>query len=180
MRKLVFLSCLTVGLSAGFLACAGDDTPPAAVTDSGIDTGTDTGTKDTGTDTGTTDAGKDSAGTDGGADVYAGPQPINGCTVFVDLTAADAGQPTITGPAGGAVAAQYSPNCVKIKVGQSVTWNSGFATHPLGASGGDSPSPIATTSTGTTVSFSFPNAGTYGFACGIHPLSMFGAVLVVP
>ena len=178
MRKLVFLSCLTVGLSAGFVACSGDDTT-TPTTDGGVDTGTP---QDSGKDTGTPqDSGKDTGGgQDAGTDVDAGPQPVNGCTVFTDFTAADAGAATITGPAGGALPAQYTPNCVKIKVGGSVTWNSGFASHPLGPSGGDTPNPITSTSTGTTKSFTFPNAGTYGYACGFHAGSMFGAVQVVP
>ena len=176
MRKLIFLSCVTLGLSAGFLACSSDATAPG--TDSGTDTGT---TPDSGKDTGTADSGTDT-GTpvDASADVDAGPQPVNGCTVFTDFTAADAGQATITGPGPAALPAQYAPNCIKIKVGKSVTWNSGFVSHPLGPSGGDTPSPIVSTGTGTTVTFAFPNAGTYGYACGFHSLSMFGAVQVVP
>jgi len=179
MRKLIFLSCLTAGLTAGLLACSGDDTV-APVTDSGTDTATP---QDSGKDTGATDSGKDTstpdAAVDSGADVDAGPQPVNGCTVFVDFTASDAGAPTITGPSG-AAPAQYAPNCIKIKAGASVTWNSAFASHPLMASGGDTPNPITTTSTGTTKAFAFPTAGTYGFACQFHPNSMFGAVMVVP
>jgi plastocyanin len=178
MRKLIFLSCVAIGLSAGFLACSGDDTTPVTATDSG----TDTSTTDSGKDTGTADSGKDTGTTDAASDAAAdaGPQPVNGCTVFTDLTAADAGLATITGPGPGALPAQYAPNCIKIKVGASVKWNSGFVSHPLGPSGGDTPSPITATSTGTTVTFAFPNAGTYGYACAFHSLSMFGAVQVVP
>ncbi|HEX7602197.1 MAG TPA: plastocyanin/azurin family copper-binding protein [Polyangiaceae bacterium] len=179
MRKLLFLSCLTAGLSAALAACSSNDAV-APVTDSGTDTATP---QDSGKDTGAPDSGKDSSTPDGavdsGADVDAGPQPVNDCTVFVDFTAADAGTPTITGPSG-ALPAQYAPNCIKVKAGASVTWNSTFASHPLMPSGGDAPNPITLTSTGTTKSFAFPTAGTYGFACQFHSLSMFGAVWVVP
>ena len=122
------------------------------------------GGNDAGTDSGGGDAGNDAAG------------PINGCTTFVDMTA-DGG--VITGPAG-ALPSQYQPNCVHIKTGQSVTWNSDFVSHPLDPFGGDTPNPIQATASGTTVTFSFPNAGTFGFHCGIHTTSMFGAVQVTP
>ena len=61
---------------------------------------------------------------------------------------------------------------------EMVTWNVDFTDHPLGASGGDTPNPITTTASGTTVSFTFPNAGTFGFHCLAHPTIMFGAVQV--
>ncbi len=117
----------------------------------------------------TTDAGTDSS-TDSST------TPVNGCTTFTDDTATAA---TITGPAS-ANPSQYTPNCVHIKVGQSVTWNSDFTAHPLGAFGGTSPSPITTTSSGTTVSFTFATAGTYGFQCQVHPSIMQGAIEVTP
>jgi plastocyanin len=85
--------------------------------------------------------------------------------------------PTITGPSN-ANPSQFSPNCVHIKTGQMVTWNVDFTNHPLGASGGTTPSPIQTTSSGTMVSFTFGSTGTYGFHCLAHPSIMFGAVLV--
>ncbi len=113
------------------------------------------------------------ADNDAGSDAAA---PVNGCTTFEDDTASGA---TVTGPAG-AAPAQYAPNCVHVKVGQTVTWNSDFTAHPLEASGGASPSPIQLTSTGTTVSFTFTTAGTYGFHCSVHPATMQGAVEVTP
>ena len=110
----------------------------------------------------------DDAGTDAAV--------VNGCTAYTDMTT---GTAVINGPTT-AAAAQYSPNCIHVKVGQSVTWNSDFADHPLVAFGGDSPNPIQSTATGTTVTFAFPNAGTFGYHCGIHTTLMFGAVEVTP
>jgi plastocyanin len=110
---------------------------------------------------------------DSGSDASA---PVNGCTTYEDDTAAGA---TVTGPSGSAPA-QYSPACVHIKAGQSVTWNVDLTAHPLEAFGGDTPSPIQTTNSGTTVSFTFPNAGTFGFHCQVHPSVMQGAVEVTP
>jgi plastocyanin len=104
------------------------------------------------------------------------PPVVNGCTSYTDMTANGG---TIEGPKD-FNPAQFSPNCVEIRAGQSVTWNVDFAAHPLAASGGDSPSPIATTSSGTTVTFAFPNAGVFGYHCLAHPTIMFGAVHVVP
>ena len=104
------------------------------------------------------------------------PEVVNGCSAFTDMTAGGA---TIDGP-GNAVPAQYSPNCVHIKAGQSVTWNVDLSAHPLGASGGTTPSPIQTTASGTSVTVTFPGAGTFGFHCLAHPTIMFGAVFVSP
>jgi plastocyanin len=159
------------------VACSGDDTSTAK--DSGTDTSTnkDTGVQETGgQDTGVQETGtQDAAVADVAVDT--GPPTVNGCTTFTDATAPNAAR-AITFPTG-VIPSQYSPNCLKIKVGQSVTWNGGFANHPLIASGGDSGNPITTTSTGTTKSFTFSAAGTYGFACQLHSLSMLGAIQVV-
>jgi plastocyanin len=117
------------------------------------------------------DAGSGDSGSDAAA-------AINGCTTFTDMTA-DGG--VITGPSG-ALPSQYAPNCVHIKVGQSVTWNSDFTSHPLvpTAGVGSSGNPITATSTGTTVTFAFPAAGTFAYNCGIHSTTMLGAVEVTP
>jgi plastocyanin len=101
---------------------------------------------------------------------------VNGCTDYVDMTANGA---TINGPMD-PNPAQFSPNCVHVKVGQTVTWNVLLSSHPLAASGGDSPSPITTTASGTSVTFTFSNAGAFGYHCLAHPTIMFGAVYVTP
>jgi len=100
--------------------------------------------------------------------------PVNGCTSFADMTANGA---TVTGPQD-LNPVQYTPNCVHIKAGQKVTFNLDFTDHPMAASGGDTPSPITNTTSGTTVEFTFPNPGTFGFHCLVHPTIMFGAVQV--
>jgi plastocyanin len=121
------------------------------------------------------DAGSDSGTVDSGGDAAAA---INGCTTFTDMTASGG---TITGPSG-ATPAQYAPNCVQIKVGQSVTWTSDFTDHPLVPTSGvgTQPNPITATSTGTTVTIAFPAAGTFAYNCGIHTTIMLGAVEVTP
>jgi plastocyanin len=122
----------------------------------GLGCGTSSPSNDGGTDAGT------------GGDTNVGT--VNGCTSFTAGT-------TVTGPSGD-TPSQYTPNCISIAKGGSVTWNVDFTAHPLEVENGTSPSPITTTSSGTTVTFTFPNAGTYGFNCQNHPSIMFGAVEV--
>jgi len=56
----------------------------------------------------------------------------------------------------------FTPACIKIKKGNK-----------------DAASPIAETTTGTTATFTFPAAGTFGFFCEFHVASgMKGAVFV--
>lgn len=146
-----------------------------------IDSSADGGTPlDSASDVGAVDTGIADSNMDVGE---ASPFPLNGCSLasFSDRTAAGAPR-TITGPSGLA-ASQWSPHCMRIKAGQSVTWSvaATFAAHPLEAAGGDSSSPIVTPGgTLTTVTYDFPNAGLFGFDCGYHPLIMQGAILVDP
>jgi plastocyanin len=97
---------------------------------------------------------------------------VEGCVDadFEDLTAAGANR-TIS---------PWNPTlgkkCVTIKVGQTVTWDPPpSASHPLKATEGDSPNPITLATTVT-----FPNAGTFGYHCGVHLSLMHGAVKVIP
>ena len=99
---------------------------------------------------------------------------VNGCDP--STTAVSAGDVTITFPTGVAPA-QYSPACVTVHEGATVTWSGAFADHPLTPDGSG---PITATSTGTTAAFTFPAAGSFGFHCSLHPTVMLGAVFVVP
>lgn len=146
-----------------------------------MDSSTDASTSPDGAgDTGTNDTGIADSNMDVGE---ASQFPLNGCLLatFVDRTAAGAAR-TITGPAT-LTPSQWSPPCMRIKAGQSVTWNvaATFALHPLEAAGGDSNTPIATPAGAlTTITYAFPNAGLFGFDCGLHPFIMQGAILVDP
>lgn len=168
MKKIILVAMM--GCAAFAYACSGGDSSTDGGSDSG--SGADSSAHESGTqDSSTQDSSaQDSSVQDSGADAGV----VNECTTFVDMTA-DGG--VITGPSGGSPS-QYSPNCVHVHTGQSVTWNSNFTSHPLAAFGGDTPNPIQATTTGTTVTFAFPSVGTYGFHCGIHTGSMFGAVEV--
>lgn len=101
-----------------------------------------------------------------------GSSALNGCTdaSYVDQTASGA---TITWDF------TVNPKCVKIKVGQTVTWNGNFATHPINPFGGDQGSAVPSPGSGTSAKGTFTSAGTFGFHCVNHP-SMQGAVKVVP
>lgn len=80
----------------------------------------------------------------------------------------------------------YSPKCIKIKAGSTVTFVSEFSSHPL--VGGefvnsmkmpDAMSPIQSTNSGSMATFTFPNAGAFGYYCDFHVGSgMKGAVFV--
>jgi len=96
---------------------------------------------------------------------------------------------TVNGCANGDFA--YSPKCLSIAAGQSVTFfgdptqGSDFTAHPLrpgGADGTDpgaSGNPIAAQVRGSTYTVVFPMAGTYGYFCQEHQsMGMYGAVQV--
>ena len=111
--------------------------------------------------------------------IDADPSAVNGCTpaTALDQTAAGAARMIAT------VGLSYSPNCLRIKTGQSVTWNSAFQTHPL--QGGrvgvpDATSPIGSVSSGVTKTIAFPAAGNYGYFCIVHTTLMMGAIYVEP
>lgn len=141
-----------------FLAACSSDNNKSDAGDSGA---IDSGSKDTGTmDTSTMDTGS----------------ALNGCkeTDFVDMSGPTAMR-NITWTF------NPTPACIQIAPGQSVSWSTvgmaDFGTHPLQPFGGDTNNPIMPTSTGMMVSFAFPNAGNFGFHCGVHA-SMEGVVRV--
>jgi len=85
----------------------------------------------------------------------------------------------------------FSPSCLSISAGQSVTFfgdatqGATFAFHPLrpgGANGGDpgtAGNPIAAQNSGSTYSVVFPSAGTFGYFCQSHEaMGMYGAIQV--
>lgn len=152
----------------------GSDTGGGTDTGSADDTGTADDTGSTG-DTASSDADDGGPGDTGGdtGDASSALKVVQGCAEgdYVDETAS--GSPTISNWISG-------KNCIKIKAGQTVTWTGGnFTAHPLIASGGDTPSPITKTTSGTSKTFTFPSAGVYGYVCELHP-TMKGAVWVLP
>lgn len=105
---------------------------------------------------------------------------INGCRAaqVMDRSAAGADR-TIT--FGGVLGERYSPPCIKIALGQSVTWNGTFSDHPMvpgiRASGEQDNNPIPRSPSGTTRNATFNTAGAWGYYCTSHP-GMEGVVFV--
>ena len=108
------------------------------------------------------------AGSDSGA---AMPPLLNGCSVYEDRTADDANR-TLEWSED----IEGTPDlCIKIRAGQSVEFDGSKTFHPIAAHGGDTPTPFATLQD----TYTFPNAGTFGYICTEHE-EMIGAVWVVP
>lgn len=143
------------------VACSSSSSPTTA-TDSGVVAQGDGGT-DSAADTSTADAAK---------------APENDCTTFADRTA-DGASRSIQWDLG---VTGIPERCIKIKAGQVVTWVDGttaadFNTHPLIIYVPQPATGTAPTVDEATGKATFPTAGTFGFACGIHP-SMRGVVVV--
>jgi len=86
---------------------------------------------------------------------------------------------------GGSLNLTYSPKCLLVTAGATVTFNGNFTTHPLSpgtassTSAGSPGNPISLTNTGTTKTFTFSTAGTYPYICTAHASSgMVGAIKV--
>jgi plastocyanin len=154
------------------VSCGSSDSTP------GPDAGTDAGTPDAGTDAGTHDAGTDAGTADAGSD--AGTASLNGCTTYADHSGSSDSRTIAFSNF------QYTPPCMKILAGQTVTFSGTFGNHPLmpgvpsSTTGTSSPSnPITATNTGSTLAVTFPTAGSFGYYCNFHFGSgMYGAIEV--
>jgi plastocyanin len=189
MKKLSFVvfGLIASAFAAGACSSTPSQTPSTGDGGTGTTTGSDGGSQsDSGSDgsdpgkneTPTGDAGTGDAGTDAAAQPA---KEVNGCTSYVDRTAADADRDIVW---------DFSINteeerCMKVKVGQKDTFvktdmtPGNFNFHPLGAQGGDTPSPFPGALNASTGEVTFANAGTFGFVCTAHS-SMNGAIYVVP
>ncbi len=122
-----------------------------------------------------------------------GDAELNGCTaaLFVDRSAASASRVVGYGGAGGSTLFGYSPRCITVAAGQTVTFTGGtttsFGVHPLGpgingdATAGTSGNPIPRLADGTVrdVTVTFPSAGTFPYVCETHAAGgMVGVVRV--
>ncbi len=185
------------GTDSGTTVDTGSNTDTGTATDRGTatDTGTDAGTAtDTGstvldvgvtlpdvqivpTDSGTTtDAG---TATDAGAAVTT----IHGCTAAMYMDRSGSGD-TRTIAFGGIIGTVYSPRCMTVAAGQTVTFAGPFGSHPLrggsvsGDPAGASPNPITSTDTGTDVTVTFATPGLYPYFCNFHQPGMAGVIQV--
>lgn len=81
---------------------------------------------------------------------------------------------------------EYTPKCIVVDKGTTVTFSGDFANHPLvpgefieGTQNPDPSSPIKETDTGMEASFTLGEVGTYPYYCGFHSsLGMYGVVFV--
>ena len=112
------------------------------------------------------------------------PAAINGCQAAqaVDRTAAAASRMITFG-----TDELYTPRCLKISVGQSVTWSGSFEFHPLrpgivgGAQVDPQPgNPVPSVNSGTSQVVTFAAAGAWAYYCTAHAPGMAGVVYVVP
>jgi len=63
----------------------------------------------------------------------------------------------------------YTPACLKVAKGATVTFSGAFSSHPLAASTrGTSGNPIPSTNSGTTKAVAFPAAGFFPYYCTFH------------
>ena len=122
--------------------------------------------------------GGSTGGCDAGPALGACAAAYAGCSSYVDLTAAGANVVF-----GGTQGDTYSPACILIRSGQTVTFSGDFTAHPLNESCGPS-SVFQEVSQGSTASFTFCATGTYGYYCRNHGTvsgnGMAGAIQVVP
>lgn len=118
------------------------------------------------------------------------PSAINGCSPS-DFAPGTATNGSVTIQYGDPLGLAYSPRCLSIAAGQSVTFfgdtsrGSSFSAHPLrpgganGGNGGSAGNPIAPQSSGSSYTVAFPAPGTYPYFCLTHEgMGMFGAVQV--
>lgn len=165
-RLFALATLAATGTGMGMLGTACSDS--ATSTDGGSTTSTATGT---GTSTSTSTGTGTGTPTPDASTTSTTPTPsLNGCTTYVDRTAEGASREITWGFS----VASTPEACMKIKVGQTVTWKGDHMLHPLGAKGGDASNPIKEAQTIT-----FPAAGTFGFVCTAHS-TMTGAIVVVP
>jgi plastocyanin len=110
---------------------------------------------------------------------------FHGCTDprFVDGRSAGAMRVVTFGV--GATPFAYTPNCLRIAVGQTVTFRGAFSVHPLSPGVHGRPSanpasnPIPATTSGDQIEVSFPMAGVFPYFCTVHGAAgMTGVVRV--
>ncbi len=121
----------------------------------------------------------------GAADAPVAVPVLNDCAAaaYVDRTA-DAAERTIV-PRG---TTGYTPRCLTVRAGQSVTFAMSFTTHPLNpgvphgsSAGATSPNPIEAQRAGDSYTVTFAGAGFYPFHCNTHGhVGMAGVVRVLP
>jgi len=110
-----------------------------------------------------------------GADMSPDDKVLNGCTEarFVDRSASSADRTVTFGFSSNVFA--YSPRCITVAMGQTVTFLGDLSVHPIApgtspsaANVGTAGNPIPRTETGGVLRVTFPNAGVYPYFCVFH------------
>jgi plastocyanin len=97
-----------------------------------------------------------------------------GCSTWTDATAPGAGRTISFG------SFFYSPACLKIAAGQTVTFSGSFGSHPLSPQC-QAMSVMGNVNSGTVLQYTFTAPGFYNYQCGFHGgLGMQGNIWVVP
>ena len=161
MKNAVRLAALAALAASGIAVAACSDS--ATATDAG------TSPSSTTTATGTTTSTATGTGTGTTPPTVPGPD-LNGCKNYVDRTADGASREI----AWGFNVSTTPEACMRIKVGQTVTWKGELGIHPIGVKGGDANNPIKSANTNTV-----PAACPFGYVCTAHS-TMTGVVVVVP
>jgi plastocyanin len=175
-----FLAAVT--LAAGALGCSSTSNAPAGGGGSGGPGGQgglggQTGTAGVGGKAGTAGVGgkAGAAGGAGGGKSDGGADRSDAASAFkgFDPCASESSYVSNTTQIafGGALGLNYSPACLKVAAGATVTFSGDFATHPLTPSTSRTTAasnPIASTASGTTKSFTFVTPGFYGYFCLQH------------
>lgn len=114
------------------------------------------------------------------------PLALNGCDTdsYVDGSAEDDERVVQIGAEG----LKFTPPCLQIARGQTVTFEGSLTAHPIApgtpddAAAGSPENPIEAVSTGRSVAFTFENAGTFPYYCELHAfgagMGMAGAIHV--
>ncbi len=122
----------------------------------------------------------------GAASMDDAPQELNGCAADAyEEHSGESDERVIQIAANGL---SFTPQCLLIAAGQAVRFEGSLSSHPLAPgkpedpSAGSPDSPIAETSSGMSVEFTFDSAGTFPYFCQLHAfgngMGMAGAVLV--
>ena len=131
--------------------------------------------------TGGTEVDAASPSPDAGASPDSG-LPVNGCGE-AQLAANDhtgASDPrTIQAPPG-ATPQQYMPSCMRVRVGETVTFVGDNAHHPVDTFAFSGPGMPVVASVGTTFTVTMAAPGIVRFNCDVHPTTMNGAIEFVP
>jgi len=107
------------------------------------------------------------------------PSNFASCGTWSDQTPG-ASNRTISFPVSGN---NYDPKCLKVKVGQNVTFSGTFASHPLTADCQEHAA-ITNQNSGSSAIFQFVKPGYYGYHCAFHGApdgsGMAGNIWVIP